>query len=143
MKMKNLMKTLFTVLIFTSSPVILAVETNENIVSLSEFLNEISSKHQVYFTYNPEIVRTTSLNTAEYNSPVLEEIINKLERKTSFDFKYLGNKYYVLFQKRARKVEISESKFLNSSLMGVTILDKLQSSVSGNVTDSDGLALAG
>jgi iron complex outermembrane receptor protein len=143
MKMKNLMKMLFAALIFTGSPVILAVETNENIVSLSEFLNDISSKHKVYFTYNPELVRTTSLNTAEYNSPVLEEIINKLERTTSFDFKYLGNKYYVLFQKKAKKVEISELKSLNSSLMGVTILDKLQSSVSGNITDSDGLALAG
>lgn len=143
MKMKNLIKTLFAVLIFTGSPVILAVETNENIVSLSEFLNDISSKHKVYFTYNPELVRTTSLNTAEYNSPILEEIINKLERTTSFDFKYLGNKYYVLFQKKAKKVEISELKSLNSSLMGVTILDKLQSSVSGNITDSDGLALAG
>ncbi|MFT6795458.1 MAG: iron complex outermembrane receptor protein [Maribacter sp.] len=143
MKMKNLIKMLFAALIFTGSPVILAVETNENIVSLSEFLNDISSKHKVYFTYNPELVRTTSLNTAEYNSPVLEEIINKLERTTSFDFKYLGNKYYVLFQKKAKKVEISELKSLNSSLMGVTILDKLQSSVSGNITDSDGLALAG
>ena len=66
MKMKNLMKMLFAALIFTGSPVILAVETNENIVSLSEFLNDISSKHKVYFTYNPELVRTTSLNTAEY-----------------------------------------------------------------------------
>ena len=105
MRTKNQIKTLLGLLLFISSLSINAAETVKKEVTLSEFLKEISSKHEVFFTYNPELVGTTNLNPKDYEFPLLDKIIDKLERKTSFDFEYLGNKYYVVYHKKAAKAE--------------------------------------
>ena len=75
MKTKNLTKTLLAVLLITGSIGIQAAESLKEEVTLSEFLTEISTKHEVFFTYNPKLVETTSLNPADYEYPVLDKII--------------------------------------------------------------------
>ena len=143
MNSKKQIKTLLAVLLFISSIGLHASENLEKEVTLSEFLTEISSKHQVFFTYNPKLVATTSLNPADYEYTVLDKIINKLERKTSFDFEYLGNKYYVVYHKKAEKAALVKVAAMNNGLSEMNLVSEIQSSVSGKITDGAGVALAG
>ncbi|TLP79704.1 TonB-dependent receptor [Maribacter sp. ACAM166] len=112
-------------------------------VTLSEFLNEISAKHEVFFTYNPTLLATTSLNPEEYEFPVLDRIINKLERKTSFNFEYLGNKYYVIHHKKPDRVKVLRVNSFNTGLSALTLNTVIQNSVAGKITDASGMPLAG
>ena len=143
MKTNKLIKMLFAVLLFTSSASMQAIEKLESEVSLSEFLNEVSAKHEVFFTYNPALVASTSLNREEYAFPVLDEIINELERKTNFDFEYLGNKYYVVYHKKSEKANTLNISAVQSKPAALTLTSSFQSTVSGTVTDDSELPLAG
>ncbi|MBO0593813.1 TonB-dependent receptor [Cellulophaga sp. E16_2] len=120
------------------------IEKEDAKIALATFLDEISKKHTVYFTYNPEILSGSSLNPKEYNYDKLDKIITKLEEKTSFDFEYLGNKYYAVYGKKnersiLEKVQVRKSQEVNTSLSFLAI----QNSVSGKITDQDGIPLAG
>tara|TARA_R100001039_G_C1849944_1_gene110052 strand:- start:414 stop:3470 length:3057 start_codon:yes stop_codon:yes gene_type:complete len=121
----------------------MASEKLKEKITLSEFLNEISEKHEVYFTYNPTLVSTTSLNPEEYKFPVLDKIINKLERKTSFDFEYLGNKYYVVYHKKPQRAKVLRLKSSTNGISAMTLNTKVQNSITGKVTDDSGMPLAG
>ncbi|QXP58015.1 TonB-dependent receptor [Cellulophaga sp. HaHa_2_95] len=113
-------------------------------VALVTFLDEVSKKHAVYFTYNPDALSGSSLNPEEYNYNRLDKILTKLEEKTSFDFEYLGNKYYAVYGKKIErsileKVQVGASKDIHTSLNFLEI----QNSVSGKIIDQDGIPLAG
>ncbi len=113
-------------------------------VALADFLSDISKEHEVYFTYNPVVISGANLNPEEYRYNNLGEIINKLESKTNFDYEYLGNKYYVVHPKKVKRVvvnKVNASKSLGFAT--VTDLSVLQNSVTGKVTDENGMALAG
>jgi iron complex outermembrane receptor protein len=137
------MRLLLAVMLFSSiTSATAANELKEN-VTLSEFLNEISEKHEVFFTYNPTLVSSTSLNPEEYKFPVLDKIINKLERKTSFDFEYLGNKYYVVYHKKPERAKILKINSSNNGITALTLNEKIQNTITGTVTDDSGMPLAG
>ena len=115
-----------------------------NTVTLSDFLSDLSEKHEVFFTYSPNLVSKTILDPSDYNYPKLDRIINKLEKRTNFDFEYLGNKYYVVYHKKVEKSHVSKvSSFNTMGLMTLSSPKFIQNTVSGKVTDQDGLALAG
>lgn len=143
MKTKRLMKTLLGMLLISSSMSMSANNELKNEVTLSDFLNEISVKHKVFFTYNPNLVATTSLNPEEYEFPVLDKIINKLERKTNFDFEYLGNKYYVVYHKKLEKAKVLRVKSLSNELSSIRLIKAIQNTVTGKVFDEDGAPLPG
>ncbi|WP_299316950.1 TonB-dependent receptor [uncultured Maribacter sp.] len=143
MRTNKLMRLLLAVMLFSSiTSATAANELKEN-VTLSEFLNEISEKHEVFFTYNPTLVSSTSLNPEEYKFPVLDKIINKLERKTSFDFEYLGNKYYVVYHKKPERAKILKINSSNNGITALTLNEKIQNTITGTVTDDSGMPLAG
>ncbi|WP_299799462.1 TonB-dependent receptor [uncultured Maribacter sp.] len=143
MRTNKLMRLLLAVMLFSSiTSATAANEIKEN-VTLSEFLNEISEKHEVFFTYNPTLVSSTSLNPEEYKFPVLDKIINKLERKTSFDFEYLGNKYYVVYHKKPERAKILKINSSNNGITALTLNEKIQNTITGTVTDDSGMPLAG
>ena len=143
MRTNKLMRMLLAVLFFVSSMSLKASNELKEEVTLSEFLNEISAKHEVFFTYNPELVATTSLNPEEYKFPVLDRIINKLERKTSFDFEYLGNKYYVVYHKKTERAKTLKVNSVNNGITALTLNEVIQNTISGKVTDASGMPLAG
>lgn len=121
-----------------------AANKNKSKMTLSAFLSEISSKHEVYFTYNPSIVSNATLNPEEYDYRLLDKIITKLERKTRFDFEYLGNKYYVVYHKKNKKANIPTALgFTYVGLTNINFISELQNTVSGIVTDESGEPLAG
>ena len=143
MRTKQIKRLLFATLLCTSSISMMASEKLKEKITLSEFLNEISEKHEVYFTYNPTLVSTTSLNPEEYKFPVLDKIINKLERKTSFDFEYLGNKYYVVYHKKPQRAKVLRLNSSTNGISAMTLNTKVQNSITGKVTDDSGMPLAG
>ena len=113
-------------------------------ISLADFLNEISFKHKVFFTYNPNVVSRTMLNRDEYSFAKLNKIIDKLEQKTTFDFEYLGNKYYVVYPKKVAAKKMDKVSALSTLTAGtVNDLRILQNTVKGKVVDETGTALPG
>ena len=119
MKMKQGFKILLAVLLFFGISESKAESNKEELtvvktVSLTDFLAEVSKKHEVFFTYSPNLLSGANLNPSEYDYSKLEKIITKLERKTSFDFEYLGNKYYVVYHKKASKLELGKVGMANS-----------------------------
>ncbi|WP_300025346.1 TonB-dependent receptor [uncultured Maribacter sp.] len=143
MRTNKLMRLLLAVMLFSSITSAMAANDLKENVTLSEFLNEISEKHEVFFTYNPTLVSSTSLNPEEYKFPALDKIINKLERKTSFDFEYLGNKYYVVYHKKAERAKVLKVNSATNGISATTLNKKVQNSISGKVTDDSGMPLAG
>ncbi len=113
-------------------------------VALTDFLAELSEKHEVFFTYNPGLLSGTHLNPEEYEYKVLDKVINKLEKRTSFDFEYLGNKYYVVYHKKVPKLQLDKVSTLGSlDYVMVNSIFELQQSISGVVTDENGSPLPG
>ncbi len=113
-------------------------------VALADFLNDISEAHEVFFTYNPKAISGANLNPEEYRYSTLGKIITKLKVKTKFDFEYLGNKYYVVHPKEVKRATVAKvSAMTGLGFTTVTDLSILQNSVTGKVTDQDGIALAG
>ncbi|MFS4492000.1 TonB-dependent receptor [Maribacter sp. 2308TA10-17] len=145
---KRIMNTLFLAFLLLGITVNAAEKKDalvaDKTVALADFLNDISEAHEVFFTYNPMVISGANLNPEEYRYNSLGKIINKLEVKTNFDFEYLGNKYYVVHPKKVKRAvveKISTTKGLGFAT--VKDLSILQNSVSGKVTDQDGIALAG
>ncbi|MDO6517936.1 TonB-dependent receptor [Zobellia uliginosa] len=112
-------------------------------VTLSDFLADLSKKHKVYFTYNASLISGENLDPEEYRYNKLNKIIHKLESKTSFDFEYLGNSYYVVYHKKAEKIKIKKLSLNTLGRAAALDLSVLQQSVSGKVEDQDGNPLAG
>ncbi|WP_405382119.1 TonB-dependent receptor [Maribacter sp. LLG6340-A2] len=143
MRTNKFIKTLLAVLLISSSINAVAANKLDKEVTLDEFLNEISEKYEVFFTYNPTLVSNTSLNPEEYKFPILDKIINKLERKTSFDFEYLGNKYYVVYHKKSERAKVLKLDSYKNGLSALTLNEEIQNTITGKVTDASGMPLAG
>jgi iron complex outermembrane receptor protein len=145
---KRIMSTLFMAFLLLGITVNAAEKKNataaDKEVALADFLTDISEAHEVFFTYNPAVISGSNLDPEEYRYNSLGKIINKLEDKTNFDFEYLGNKYYVIHTKNTKRAVV-EKVSTTKGLGFATAKDFsiLQSSVTGNVTDQDGVALAG
>ncbi len=149
MNRTRIMKTLLVALLFFGIANLSAADKMnlakvDKTVALADFLNDISEKHEVFFTYNPSLISGALLDPAEYEYKTLNKIINKLENKTSFEFEYLGNKYYVVYHKKAEKAHIEKSKTTNGlGFATVKDLSVLQNTVTGKVTDQNGAPLPG
>ena len=115
-------------------------EKNKSIL-LANFLENLSEKHEVFFTYNPEDIYNTRLNPRNYNFETLNRIIKKLEQKTRLNFEHLGNNYYVIYSKNKKTITKSlKTNTVNSNFeSGIVSLQQL---VSGTITEaSSGLPL--
>tara|TARA_R110000796_G_scaffold35017_1_gene89980 strand:+ start:67610 stop:70804 length:3195 start_codon:yes stop_codon:yes gene_type:complete len=113
-------------------------------VSLSEFLNEIGEKHKVFFTYSPVLLTGSKLNPSEYQYAKLDLILNKLEKKTSFGFEYLGNNYYVVYHKKEARLKLNKVPAINKVdfAMPKAPIEK-QQEIKGTIVDEDGSPLPG
>ncbi len=149
MKVKQVFKTLLTVLLFFGVTGSKAEDNKEKLaigktVSLTDFLTEVSEKHGVFFTYSPDLLSGANLNPSEYDYGKLEKIITKLEKKTNFDFEYLGNKYYVVYHKKESKLKVDRVGMANP--IGFSMPNKMlavQQEVTGQVLDDGGQPLPG
>ncbi|MGB5821611.1 MAG: TonB-dependent receptor [Saonia sp.] len=113
-------------------------------MALTDFLADLSEKHEVFFTYNPGLLSGTNLDPKEYNDDILDKIISKLEKRTSFDFEYFGNKYYVVYHKKVPKTILDKvSTFSTLDYVTSNNIFELRQAISGKVTDENGDPLPG
>ena len=113
-------------------------------VELSDFLSNISEKYKVFFTYSPELLVGEKLDPTEYSYGTLKKILHQLEKKTSFDFEYLGNKYYVVYHKKEKHIKINKvEETVTGKVMGSTMIKAPQNIISGTVVDETGEVLPG
>jgi len=123
-----------------SNPTVEVLKT----ISLPDFLKEIGEKHKVFFTYNADLLTRSTLNPQDYQYSKLEVILNKLQEKTSFDFEYLGNSYYVVYHKKETRLKLN--KVFTSDKFAVdlsTTKMAIQQQIKGTVLDEDGTPLPG
>ena len=72
---------------------------------LSEVLEEISEKYQVFFAFDAELVGDITVDFAFKAEEELEESINRALATTNLRYKYLGSKYYVIYQSDRKGVK--------------------------------------
>lgn len=144
---KKILKMLLLAFLFIGITKVQALEKNETTatnktVALADFLNDVSEKHEVFFTYNPTVISGAHLNPEEYQYTNLRKIISKLKVKTKFDFEYLGNKYYVVHPKKEKKIKLEKLGSLGVYEMSLPALFT-QSTITGTVLDENNVPLGG
>ncbi|CAL2108358.1 iron complex outermembrane recepter protein [Tenacibaculum sp. 190524A02b] len=85
-------------------------------IPLAKVLDIVSSKHQIYFTYNPLILKNKVTNPTPFYSLKLKETLTLLQKVTNFKIEYLGNKYYVIYSSLNRNGNTSKNNKLTNSL---------------------------
>ncbi len=146
---KQIFKTLLSLLLFFGVSESRAEENVDEFaagktISLADFLTDLSEKHEVFFTYNPNLLTGTNLNPKEYEYRKLDRIIDKLEKKTNFDFEYLGNKYYVVYYRKVNKLDLAKVDTVGGTdfaIPNTTLV--VQQEVSGQILDDSGQPLPG
>ncbi len=95
-------------------------------IPLAEALEEISTKHDVYFTYNPLVIEKDKIDISPFINLSLSKSISLLKKLTYYQIDYLGNNYYVVFKpkKNFNYNSVSNTKINNSdrktdSIIGV------------------------
>lgn len=72
---------------------------------LTEVLEEISEKFQVFFTYDAELLKDIQVDFDLSEAQHLEEAVNALLETTGLAYEHLGDRYYVIYKdnKRGKK----------------------------------------
>ena len=86
------------VLVFLFINVLHLYSQEPNYIPLADALENISDKHDIYFTYNPLIIKTDKVYITPFQNLSLKQSITLLKKVTSYKIEYLGNKYYVIFK---------------------------------------------
>lgn len=68
---------------------------------LSKVLDQISEKYQVIITYNSKAIANTTINFEFKENEKLESAVNRALINTTFSYKQLTEKYYVVFNKKS------------------------------------------
>lgn len=157
----------FTPRLYAEIPLDLVLFTDR---PLSEVLDEMSEKYQVFFAFDAELVEGISVSFAVNTEEKLEVAINRLLVATDLRYKYLGSKYYVIYKndktgnRTARKLERKinqiqdlektgklslqpaageQSKRLTSISRAVAVMKIVEKTITGSVANEAGEPLAG
>ena len=137
---------------------------------LVEVLEELSEKYQVFFSYDTELLNEFDVDFEYQQEEALEGAINRLLAETNLRYKYLGDKYYVIYrnsgkgQKTLRKLERKINQIIDLEKKGnfslhpaikdrtkrlqtirhsATELIVAEKTITGKVTDENGEGLPG
>ncbi|MEL6192466.1 MAG: SusC/RagA family TonB-linked outer membrane protein [Bacteroidota bacterium] len=138
---------------------------------LSEVLDQISERYQVIFTYDASIVEGIRVDFEFEDVEVLESAVNRALKPTGLRYRFLGEKYYIIFKdtrsgnRKAKKLaqnirqiqrleksdDISLEKSTDKKKTGKLFKEVLEKSaeliaerqISGTVKDPEGVALVG
>lgn len=130
---------LFMSIAFSQSNLNTDTEGIQDSKLLVNYLEELSVKHEVFFTYSPNLLSDEKIYTKNYNFKLLSKIIEKLEITTGFDFEYLGNRYYVIYPKK----KVAEKRVVNIPNTPKLVNTILGQPISGKITDDKGTPLPG
>ena len=107
-----------------------------------ELLNFISDKYKIYFSYDPDILKTEIRNNYKFENETLYEILNVVLDK-NIDFKIINNQV-ILYKKNNTEIKpqtirgkvVDKDTYL--PLIGATVILKNTEPVMGTVTDGNG-----
>ena len=129
---------LIFVLIINYSPGLNAQNTKNKTLKLTQFLSELSEEHQVFFTYDVDLLTNIKVNADQLNNPDLQVIIDYLRAKTKLLFDDLGNNYYVIYtdnEQGKATLEIAKRR-LNETIASISNSNNSpQYSIEGKVVD--------
>ncbi|MDO5981144.1 TonB-dependent receptor [Flavivirga spongiicola] len=74
-----------------------AQNTENQKIKLTHFLSKLSEEHQVFFTYDVDLLNNINIDANQLNNTDLQLIIDSLRAKTNLHFDNLGNNYYVIY----------------------------------------------
>ncbi|MGK0324191.1 MAG: iron complex outermembrane receptor protein [Psychroserpens sp.] len=119
---------------------------NTEYQKLTDVLSTLSEKHQVFFTYDADLITATFVDTSQIMNSDLKSIIDYLRKTTNLHFDNLGNNYYVIYndsEKGKASVEIAKKR-LSETI--ATISDSntnSQFTIKGKVMDAFNIPIAG
>ena len=136
---------------------------------LTEVLEELGETYQVLFSYNMDLLSDVNVNFSYTRGEALSHVMDRLLDETNFTYETYGNKYFVVFEKT--KEGIRDAKKLKRNVKRINQLEnkgnlvvspqniskvskvkmtadflltqKLEKTVSGNVTTSTGEPVIG
>nr|AOE14251.1 TonB-dependent receptor [uncultured bacterium] len=123
-----------------------AQERKKNEAPLAVLLDKISNDHQIFFTYNANLILNKYIQTKGFTNLSLKASISLLEKLTPFLFDDLGNSYYVIYLKKAANKNkfLTKEKAVSSNSIGIDPLFKGDLiTVRGIVLSSDNTPLIG
>lgn len=74
-----------------------AQNTENSKIKLTLFLSKLSEEHQVFFTYDADLLSNLEINNEHLISADLQVIVDDLRAQTNLNFDNLGNNYYVIY----------------------------------------------
>lgn len=135
---------------------------------LTEVLEEISEKYQVFFTYNKSLLKDVRVEYDINKEATLETTINQILVNTQLRYQHLGSNYYVIFQddksgqkslkkfqRKINQLERLERKeginlnYRNTQIdqhlesVAQTVQTRLLATITGTITDETGTPLQG
>ena len=124
----------------------LAQTKSKNTIPLAALLNKISNTHEIFFTYNANLLLNKKIQEAGFRNLSLKASISLLEKLTPFLFDDLGNNYFVIYSKQelAKKKLLSQgTTFFSKDAIIDSTFNNSQITVRGIVLSSDNTPLSG
>jgi iron complex outermembrane receptor protein len=92
----------FILLVFVTftSQIATAQERSKKAIPLTVLLDKISNDHEIFFTYNANLLKNKYIQAEGFANLTLKESISLLKKITPFLLDDLGNNYYVIYQKK-------------------------------------------
>jgi len=84
-------------------------------ILLVDALDSISSTHNIFFTYNPIIIKKEKIDISPFKNLSLQESISLLKKITFYEIDYLGNNYYVLYKRSLHKLPASKRYIISKT----------------------------
>jgi iron complex outermembrane receptor protein len=129
---------LIFILIINYSPGLNAQNTENQTIKLTHFLSKLSEEHQVFFTYDVDLLNDIDVSADQLNNTDLQVIIDYLRRETKLLFDNLGNNYYVIYNDNEQgkaSLEIAKKR-LNVTIAAISNSNgKFQFIIKGKVVD--------
>ncbi|TXD49824.1 TonB-dependent receptor domain-containing protein [Polaribacter sp. IC073] len=123
-----------------------AQEHKKETISLAALLDKISNNHQIFFTYNANLLSGKQIQEEGFVNLSLSESISLLEKLTPFLFDDLGNNYYVIYVKQKdgkRKIHSKGTTVFSRNAIIDSTFNRKKVVVSGIVLSSDNRPLSG
>ena len=144
MKVRMVLKKLLSLfLVLFISQQLLAQNKKQKTILLSGLLNKISNKHQIFFTYNTNLLSEKYIQEQGFEGLTLKESLSLLKKLTHFTFDDLGNNYYVIYLKNTDNSIVNEENALVNKDSTINSTSQKAVVVRGIVLSSDNTPLYG
>ncbi len=123
-----------------------AQENKKKTIPLAVLLDKISNEHEIFFTYNANLLTNKFVQEEGFVNLSLKESISLLEKLTPFLFDDLGNNYYVIYTKKSsnmRMIHSKEERIFSTNIGVDSTFNKNKIVVKGIVLSSDNTPLSG